>query len=558
MGPIERFRSVTRLVGENTTLSRLQGAFLVMTLVEYGEWITLLVYAYKQGGAPAAGLVALAQLIPSILLAPIVSAHASRIGPVRLLVLCYATSAVMLVGAGAAILLNASPLVVYAAAILFTVPLGVGTPLLNILTPLVVRHPDELTAANVATGWSKGAGALAGPTLAGAMIALGGPGLACVVLGVLCACAPVLARIHLPRGDAGAGAHEEGGGLRELIAAARVIAARPNTRALMAYRAGSAAIEGAIDLLVVLTAIRILLLGPAAAGYLSAAFGAGGLVGASVAVLLVGRHLAAPLVAAALIAAAALATLTLATTIPLAVLLLVIVGAARSVQSVAAQTLMQRSTPLEVMVCAFVLIESIRDAGLAFGSLAVPLLVGLGGTNAAFLGIAALPPIAVLFTIRRVRDIDHEADIPVVEMGLLRSVEIFAALPAAPLETLARETSYLTVPSGATIIREGQEGDRFYAITHGRVAITKGSTPIMRMGRGEGFGEIALLYRVRRTATVTALTDTTLLSVERDAFLTALGAGTTVHEPLAPATPVAPVTVQASRSARRTRASKRR
>lgn len=55
MGPIGRFRSVTRLVGENTALSRLQGAFLVMTLAEYGEWITLLVYAYKQGVRPPRG-----------------------------------------------------------------------------------------------------------------------------------------------------------------------------------------------------------------------------------------------------------------------------------------------------------------------------------------------------------------------------------------------------------------------------------------------------------------------------------------------------------------------
>lgn len=107
-----------------------------------------------------------------------------------------------------------------------------------------------------------------------------------------------------------------------------------------------------------------------------------------------------------------------------------------------------------------------------------------------------------------------------------------AAAPSqrGPLETLARETSYLTVPSGTAIIREGQQGDRYYAITRGDVAITKGSTPIARMGRGEGFGEIALLYPVTRTATVTAVTDTTLLSVERDAFLAALSAGAHVHD----------------------------
>ena len=523
-----RYRAVVRVIGHNSALARLMSAFLAMTVVEYGEWITLLVYAYAHGGASAAGLVALAQLIPSIVLAPIISAHGTRMGVARLLVACYLASTLALALCAGAILLEAPPLLVYAAAVCFTVPLGVSIPLHNVLTPLVVRHPDELTAGNVATGWCKGAGALAGPLLAGLMLALQGPGLACAVLACLAACTPLLARVHPLR--AAARETEEAGGFSDLIAAARVIAARPNTRALMAYRASSAATEGAIDLLVVLIAIRILAIGPAAAGYLSASFGAGGLIGASAAVLLVARRLAMPLVVAALLAAVALAALTLATTTLAAVALLIVVGASRSVQSVAAQTLLQRSTPLDVIVCAFVLIESIRDAGLAFGSLAVPLLVSAGGTDAGFIGIAAIAPLVVLVTLQRVRRIDREASIPVVEMGLLRNIHIFASLPAAPLETLAREARYLTYQPGAAIIREGEEGDRYYAITDGSVLVSKGVAEVRTMGRGEGFGEIALLHPVKRTATVTAESPTTLLAIEREAFLAALDASTDVHE----------------------------
>ncbi len=525
---LSRYRLVLRLVGDNSALARLMGAFLAMTVVEYGEWITLLVYAYGHGGASAAGLVALAQLAPSIVLAPIISAHGARMGVARLLVACYMASTLALALCAAAILLEGPPLLVYAAAVGFTVPLGVSIPLHNVLTPLVVRHPDELTAGNVATGWCKGAGALAGPLLAGLMLALQGPGLACAVLACVAACTPLLAHVHPLR--AAARESEEAGGFADLMAAARVIAARPNTRALMAYRASSAAIEGAIDLLVVLIAIRILAIGPAAAGYLSASFGAGGLIGASAAVLLVARRLAMPLVVAALVGAAALAALTLASTTAAAVTLLILVGASRSVQSVAAQTLLQRSTPLDVIVCAFVLIESIRDAGLAFGSLAVPVLVGAGGTDAAFIGIAAIAPLVVLATLQRVRRIDREASIPVVEMGLLRNLHIFASLPAAPLETLAHEARYLSYAPGTAIIEEGEDGDRYYAITDGAVLVAKGSEEIRTMGRGEGFGEIALLHPVRRTATVTATSQTTLLAIEREAFLAALDASTHVHE----------------------------
>jgi hypothetical protein len=172
------------------------------------------------------------------------------------------------------------------------------------------------------------------------------------VLACLCLSAALLARVQPLRANAD-NLDEEAGALGDLLAAARVILLRPNTRALLAFPAGVAAIEGAIDLLVVVLAVQILAIGPGAAGYLSAAFGAGGLLGAGAAVLLVGRRLAQPLVAAALVGAVALGALALASTVLVAVVLLVIVGATRSVQSVAAQTLLQRSTPLDVIVCAF-------------------------------------------------------------------------------------------------------------------------------------------------------------------------------------------------------------
>lgn len=522
LAALARDRSVLRVLGSNRSLSRLLAAFLASTLVEYGQWITILLYAYKHGGTSAAGLVALAQLVPSIVLAPVIGAHLSRFDVARVLAGCYAALALTMGLAAAVILLHGPPVAVYSSAILFTLPLGIGIPLHNVLVPLVVRHPDELTAANVATGWCKGAGALAGPALAGVVIATGGTGLACAGLAALAATAPVLASVRPLR--AGSEPEEDQEGLRHLLAAARTIAARPNTRALVVNRAGSAAIEGAIDLLVVLLAIRILAIGPAAAGWLSAAFGAGGLLGASAGVLLVGRKLALPLAASAVLGAAALAALTLASSTLVVVALLIAVGAMRAVQSISAQTLLQRSTPLDVIVCAFILFESVRDAGLAFGSLAVPVLVGIGGPDAAFIGIAALALLAVALTLPRIARMDHEADVPVVEMGVLRNLTIFEALPAAPLQTLAREAVYVTAERGVPVITEGEEGDRYYAVTDGEVLVTKDGREIRRMGRGEGFGEIALLHPVKRTATITPLEPTTLLALERRAFLAALGA----------------------------------
>jgi MFS family permease len=525
-------RTFTRLlaqVASNRALSRLLVAYLAIILAEYGEWIALLVYAYERGGAATAGLIAVVQLIPSSLLAPLISARGARFGVARMLLASYVAAALALACCAATILLGAPALAVYASAVGFTVSLGVARPLHSVMMPLVVRRPEELTTANVATSWCEGLGTLAGPAIAGALISAEGPGLAVAVLAAVCLAAPLLARVHPLRAGAQVQDGGEAGAWKDLIAAAKVIVSRPNTRALLAYPAGAAAIEGAIDLLVVLLAVKILMIGAGGAGYLSAAFGAGGLIGGAAAVGLVGRRLAVPLAGAALLGGLALAALALASTTIVAVVLLVIVGASRTVQSVAAQTLLQRSTPLDVIVCVFALIESMRDVGLAFGALVVPVLVSIGGTDTAFIGMASFAPIAVLATAGRLRRIDEHASIPVVEMGLLRNLEIFAALPAAPLETLAREAIHLAVPGQTPIIREGQQGDRYYAITDGEVVVSRGDAEIGRMGRGEGFGEIALLYPVTRTATVIATEDTTLLSIDRDAFLTALHASPPVN-----------------------------
>jgi len=522
-GVENRFGRVIGVVARNHVLARLLLAYLVMIVAEFGEWLAVIVYAYIRGGASAAGLVVILQLIPSMLLAPLISAKLAHIGVARLLAGAYAAAAVTLGCCGVAILAGAPVSVVYLGAMAFSLSLGVSRPLHHVLMPLVVRHPDELTSANIATSWIEGVGALVGPALAGVLISTDGSGLACTALAGLCLCTPLLAHVRPLRADAQEPGEEEGG-LSDLLAAARVIFSRANTRALIAFPAGAAAIEGAIDLLVVVLAVQILAIGPGAAGYLSAAFGAGGLLGATTAVLFAGRRLALPLAAATLIGGLALGALALASTVLVAVLLLVLVGASRTIQSVTAQTLLQRSTPLDVIVCAFALIESMRDLGMVFSALFIPLLIGLGGAKAAFLGMACFALIALLATARQIRQIDSEASIPVVEMGMLRNTGIFSALPAAPLETLAREAHYVSVHPGTAIISEGEEGDSYYAIAHGAVRVTKGKDEIRQLGSGDGFGEIALLYPVRRTATVTAMIETTLLRIGREAFLTAMRA----------------------------------
>src|SRR6516164_7980576 len=80
-------------IARNRALTRLLGAYFANILTEYGVWIAVLVYAYQRGGATLAGAVAIVQLVPAIFLSPVIVAHGSRFGVVRMLVVAYAGQA---------------------------------------------------------------------------------------------------------------------------------------------------------------------------------------------------------------------------------------------------------------------------------------------------------------------------------------------------------------------------------------------------------------------------------------------------------------------------------
>jgi CRP-like cAMP-binding protein len=105
-----------------------------------------------------------------------------------------------------------------------------------------------------------------------------------------------------------------------------------------------------------------------------------------------------------------------------------------------------------------------------------------------------------------------------VLMEALRNTPLFARATDRDLRTIARHCTDRIVPAGKTLMREGDKGDRFYVVVDGCVRVTRKGRKVTDLRSGKGFGELALLVNAPRTATVTTVDDSELVSFDRKTF----------------------------------------
>lgn len=505
----------------NRELLRLELGFVCFNGAEWAVWIAMLVYAYDQGGATTAGLVALAQLVPAGLFAPFAAVLADRYRPGRVLSLGYVAQAAAMGATAVALLGDAPPLVAYALAAVAATAVTLTRPAQAALIPALVRSPEELTATNAVSGWVESASLLVAPAGAGLLLAVGSPGTVFAVMAALQVVAAVVVR---PLAGPPA-ASEPASALGEVAAGFRVLAEARDPRLLVVLLGGQYIAIGALDVLYVVLAIDVLGMGDSGAGYLNAAFGAGGVLAIAATALLVGRR---RLVPAFLLAIAvwwlALTALGVWPTELAAFVLLAAAGLGRNVFDVAGRTLLQRLAPPEVLARVFGVLEGAAMAGLAAGSLLAPALVALAGAGAAVACVGATLPLLALLAGRRLVRLDQSATMPVVEIALLRSRRLFAPLAPPAIEQVARSLEPVSVDAGDVVVRQGERGDRLYVIVEGELEISTGGRAFGTLERGDLFGEIALLQDVPRTATLTAKTPARLYALAREPFLAAVNA----------------------------------
>jgi MFS family permease len=526
--------AVAGAVVRDRRMFRIQLAFFGFNMAEYATWVAILVYAYRLGGASTAGVVAVVQLIPTIVLAPFAAYAGDRCRRDRVLFGAYLGESIALGLVSAALFANASLAVTLVVATIAATSMMFIRPTQAALLPSVSEGPEELTAANALSTFSENAGIVIGPFVAGLVLARGGSAqvfaiFAVVVLGAALLVSGLGISSDTDRPVVRPSAAEV---LAGSLGGFRFVFEHRRTGLILLVLSGGLVAIGALDVLFVAVAISLLDKGEGWAGFLSSASGVGGLIGSALAVGLVGRRRLTPALAGGTVvfggSIALIGVVPAASTAPL---LFASAGAGGSTGWIAGNTLLQRIAPDDTLARVFGILEGMTALALAIGSAGASILIGAFGIRPALVIVGLLAPVVVVAVWRPLSSIDRDAPVPDIEtVAFLRRMPIFSPLPPPAIERIVASVRRVEVPAGEVLIRQGDVGDRFLMIVHGDVRVTRNGDVIADRTSGDHIGEIALLRDVPRTATVTTTTPTKLLVLDRAPFLEAVTGHPQTHK----------------------------
>jgi MFS family permease len=517
----------------NRDLRRALLALTAFSICEWASFIALMVFAFGEGGTRLVGVVSLVQLIPAALIAPLGSVLGDRFRRERVYLLAEVALSIACVLAAVAALTGSPPLVVFAAGCSLGWILTLVRPVHGALLPWIVEEPAELTSAYTASGVIESVCVFLGPAVATAgfviagAVGVSGPGVVYGVLGGLLVIGSLLVA-GIRRTPVPEPADRDHAFVREVGAGFGYLRSDRRPRLLVVLLGMGMFVLGFVDTLIVVLAFEVLGAGASGVGALNAAVGVGGIVGAAIAVVAGTRERLSP----------ALRTGTVLYGLPLIAMgaapglspvLLGASGCGGVLLDVSGRTMLQRLVPDEKLTRVYGVLESAYMGAEGLGAFVGAVLVGVVGTRWTLVIAGSLLPIVGFLARHRMQAIDVGARVPSEDLALLRRTPIFRPLPPAMLERVARNSVHSDVRSGAVLITEGDVGDRFYVVASGRAEVATAGRRVAVLGPGDYVGEIALLRDVPRTATVTALEDSRLLTVERDEFLRAVTGHETAH-----------------------------
>ncbi len=522
IAPADRLTDSARLVTSvfrTGDLRRMELAWALSNFASRASAVAVAVYAYDADGVGAVGVIAFLRLGLAAAASPWLAVIADRRSRRSVLIGSDLVRCFLLAAIAALVWMEAPSLSVYVLAVIVAVGEPVFRSAQAALTPSLVTSPEELTAANVVASAVESVGLFAGPALGALLLTVAGTGTVFAVTTVL-----LLGSIGLVLRIGARGEPSEepvGSRLQEALAGWRTIASSRPLRIIVGLFSIQTVVAGLLNVLVVVLAIELLELGNSGVGWLNGMLGVGATLGVLVVAGVAGRQRLSryfavglllwglPLMVAAVWPEAAVA-----------LLLVMLVGVGNSLVDVTGITLLQRASPDAVLSRVFGAFEALALAAMGLGALLAPILVSAFGTRTAVFAAGCILPVALVPLWRPLASVDAAVTAPpAAALELLRSIPIFAPLQPRELERLARAAEEVRLSEGATVFEEGQQGDRFFAISEGRVVVESRGAPLRELDAGSFFGEIALLRDVPRTATVRALTPLRLLALDRKTFV---------------------------------------
>jgi MFS family permease len=412
-------------------------------------------------------------------------------------------------------------------------------PALVASTPALV-HEDDLAAANAAESVVGQIAYFLGPALGGLLVAIAGTGAAFIVNAASFGVSGLfLSRLGGLGGGATNGtAAEKRSARADLVEGMRTVRTEQGLAALIAFTAMVAFLFGFEQVVHVLVATDRLGMSAAGVGLLSGAIGVGGILIAPFTARLGDGPSAGTLLAAAgVIMGVPLALLAVIGSPAVAATVLLAEGAGSIAFEVLFITLLQRATPEHLLARVYGLQDSLTSVAQLFGALLAPVLIGgveldatlwIGGAIVVGVAVVLLPPLTRLSTRT---DAQRRRVAPTV--AFLRKLRIFADAPHAALERMARAASTRTTSAGADVFAENDEADDLFVIVAGVASVHRaGAGELARLGPGDWFGEVGLIQRRRRNATVTAIDNLELLAISGHIFLDSLTSTEILPDPL--------------------------
>lgn len=520
-----------RDAASNTQLLALVAAYFFALIADKAAYIGYLVYAFDEGGSSATALTSIITIVPLFVLGPVVTRALRSARPNRTRGWWHLGQAATLAVAGWSAASGAPLVVVIAASTLAVGASAIMLPAVAMLSPAVVRTADELVTANLWIAYASSVSALIAPLGAAILLAAGGP--SAVLLGTATAAALGALATFVMRPlvlDQLAGDLADATGADDPLALAeqpgaglRTVLRLPGGRAILLAGATHYALLTMVGIVAVVLARSTLGLGDAGPGLLNLAYGVGAFGSSLIAGRALRRQALTPVLVAS-VAASGLAYLSVAAVPEFAIALIayLALGVGRVTAESTTRVMLQRVSTPAVMAGAFAVLQAATGIGGIVGSALVQVVFAVAGDRISLvlLGGLLLALAAVLWPM--LRRADDATDIPLVEMSLLRRLPIFSGVPEPSLEVLARSAEHTEHSPGEVVVAEGDPGDRYFAIVDGTAEVTIEGHVVRQLERGSGFGEIALLADVPRTATITATTPVRLLGLDRAAFLAAI------------------------------------